>query len=114
MLGISHSLSCGPHTIQGTHPLSFVRPLVHQGQSPGSGSTLSGREGSSGACSSSVTGLLQPVVCGDEGLRVLETGHRPFVTEPEGSQDFLQDGDSPVGSSLCSEGRLDGVSGLEG
>ena len=56
--GISHSLSCGPHTIQGTHPLSFVLPLVHQGQSTGCGSAISCRGGSSGACSSSVSVVL--------------------------------------------------------
>ena len=69
-LGILHSLSCDPHSIQGTHPLS----LVHQGQSPGDGSALSGQEGSVRVCSSSLSGLLQPIICGDEGLRVLETG----------------------------------------
>ena len=88
-LGILHSFSCGPHTIQRTHPSPFVRPLIHQGQSPGRGSALSGREGSCGACSSSVSKLLQLIVCGDEGLRVLETGDRSFFTESEGSQDVL-------------------------
>ena len=106
-------LSCGPHTIQGTHPFSFVRPLVHQGQSHGCRSALCSREGSSGACSTSVSMLLQPFICGNEGLRVLETGDRSFLTESKGSQDTFQDGDSPVSSSLSSEGRLDGVSGLE-
>ena len=109
--GISHSLSCGPHTIQGTHPLSFVLPLVHQGQSTGCGSAISCRGGSSGACSSSVSVALQPFVCGDKGLRVLETGHQSFVTESEGAQDFLQDGDSPVGASLhhAEDHSVDGV-----
>ena len=61
-----------------------------------------------------VSEVLQPVVCGDEGLRILETSYRPLVTVSEGAQDFLQDGDSPVGSSLGSAGQLDGVSRLEG
>ena len=113
-LGILHSLSCGPHTTQEIHPLSFVQPLVHQGQSSGCRSALSCREGSSGVCSSSISRVLQLFVCGDEGLRVLETGHRSFVTESEGAQDFLQDRDSPVGASLGAAGRLDGVSRLEG
>ena len=113
-LGISHSLSCGPHTIQGTYPLPFIRLLVHQGQSPGCGSALSGREGSCGTCSSSVSRLLQPIVCGDEGLRVFETGDRSFRAESEGFQDIFHNGDSPVSSSLSPERRLDGVSGLEG
>ena len=43
----------------------------------------------------------------------MEAGHRPFVTEPEGSEDFFQDGDSPVGTSFGPGWRLDGVSRLE-
>ena len=74
-LGLQYSLSCGPHTVQGSHPLPFVRPLIHQGQSSVVGGALSCQEGSSGACSSSVSGVLQPIVCGDEGLRVL----RPVI-----------------------------------
>ena len=34
MLGISHSLLCGPLTIQGIHPLPFVQPLVLRGKAP--------------------------------------------------------------------------------
>ena len=44
----------------------------------------------------------------------METSHHPFATEPEGSEDFLQDGDSPVSASFGSDWRLDGVSRLEG
>ena len=44
----------------------------------------------------------------------MEAGDRPFVTEPEGVEDVLQDGDSPVGPVVGPSWRLDGVSGLEG
>ena len=44
----------------------------------------------------------------------MEADHRPFVTESEGSEDVLQDGDSPVCSSFGSKRGLDGVSRLEG
>ena len=44
----------------------------------------------------------------------METGDRPFVTELEGVEDVLQDGDSPVGPVVGPSWRLDGVSGLEG
>ena len=44
----------------------------------------------------------------------MEAGHRPLVTESEGSEDFFQDGDSPVCTSFGSERGLDGVSRLEG
>ena len=80
-LGLSDTLSCGPQAVKGTHPLSFVRPLIHQGQSPGARSALSGQEVSIGACSSSFSGILKPIVCGDEGFRFLEGGHRPFTSE---------------------------------
>ena len=114
MVGVSHSLPLGPHLIQGTHPLSFVQPHVHPGQSLEGGGSLVVRERSDRAGSSSFSGLLQLAVCGDEGLRVVEAGHRPLVTESEGSEDFFQDGDSPVCSSLGAERGLDGVSRLEG
>ena len=113
-MGISHSLLLGPHLIRGTHPLPLVQPHVHPGQSLGEGSSLFVGERSDRAGSSSFSGLLQPTVCGDEGLRVVETGHRPFATESEDSEDFLQDGGSPVSASFGSDWRLDGVSRLEG
>ena len=43
----------------------------------------------------------------------MEAGHRPLVTESEGSENFFQDGDSPVGSPFSLSWRLDGVSRLE-
>ena len=113
-VGISHSLPSGSHLIQGTHPFSGLLPQFHQGQGFGGGSLFSSGERSNRASSSSFSGLLQPSFCGDEGLRVVETGDRPFVAEPEGSKDVLQDGDSPVGHVVCPTWRLDGVSRLEG
>ena len=109
-VGISHSLLLGPHLIRGTHPLPFVQPHVHPGQSLGGGGSLVVGERSDSAGSSSFSGLLQPAVCGNEGLRVVEAGHRPIVTESEGSEDFFQDRDSPVCASLGAERGLDGVS----
>ena len=44
----------------------------------------------------------------------MEIGDQPFVTEPEGVEDVLQDGDSPVGPVVSLPWRLDGVSRLEG
>ena len=113
-VGISHSLPSGPHLIRGTHPLPCVQSLVHQRQGLGGGGSLFVGEGTNRAGSTPVSRLLQPAVCGDEGLGVVEAGHRPLVTETEGSEDFIQDGDSPVGSPFGSSQRLDGVSRLEG
>ena len=113
-VGISHSLPSGSHLIQGTHPLSGVQSRFHQGQGLGGGDLVSVGEGSHRVGSTPVSRLLQPTICGDEGLRVVEAGDRPLVTEPEGSEDFLQDGDSPVGSAFSPSWGLDGISGLEG
>ena len=113
-VGISHSLPSGSHLIHGTHPLSSLLPQLHQGQGFGGRSEFSSGERSTRASSSSLSRLLQPYVCGDEGLRVVETSDRPFVTKPEGVEDVLQDGDSPVGPVVRPPWRLDGVSGLEG
>ena len=113
-VGISHSLPSDFHLIQGTHPFSSLLPQLHQGQGFGGRSQLSSGERGCRASSPSLSRLLQPSFCGDEGLRVMEAGDRPFVTEPEGVEDVLQDGDSPVGPVVGPSWRLDGVSGLEG
>ena len=81
--------SVGPHLIRGTHSLPLVQPHVHPGQSLGGGSSLVVGERSNRAGSSSFSGLLQPAVYGDEGLRVVEAGHRPLVTESEGLEDYF-------------------------
>ena len=113
-VGISHSLPLDFRFIRGTHPLSFVQPHVHTGQSLGGGASLVVRERSDRAGSSSFSGLLQPAVCGDEVLRVVESGHRPLATGSESSEDFFQGGDFLVCSSLGVERGLDGVYRLEG
>ena len=126
-VGISHSLPSGPYFIQGTHPLSGLLSRFHQGQSLGGGSSFSVGEGGNRAGSRSFSRLLkvpgfspptscfaQPVVCADESLRVVEADDRPLATESEGSEDILQDGDSPVYASVSTAWRLDGVSRLEG
>ena len=113
-VGISRSLPSDTHLIQGTHPLSGVQSQFHQGQGLGLGGSFSVGEGSNRAGSPPISGVLQPVICSDEGLRVMEAGNRPLTTEPEDSEDFLQDGDTPVGSAFGTIWRLDGVSRLEG
>ena len=89
VVGISHSLPSGSHLIQGTHPFSSLLPQLHQGQGFGGRSQFSSGERSDRASSSSLSRLLQPSVCGDEGLRVVEIGDRSFVAEPEDIEDIL-------------------------
>ena len=85
-IGILHPLPLDFRFIRGTHPLSFVQPHVHTGLNLGRGGSLVVRERSDRAGSSSFSRLLQPAVCGDEGLRVVEASHRPLATESEGSK----------------------------
>ena len=109
-VGISDSLPSGSHFIQGTHPFSGLQYRFHRGQGAGVRSPVVTGQGSDRACSSSLSGLLQPVVCGAEGLRSVEAGHRPLATESEGPTDILQDGDSPAHTSVSTRWGLDGVS----
>ena len=103
-VGILHSLPLGPYFSQRTHPLSGLLSRFHQGQSLGGESLFSVGEGGNRAGSPSFSRLLQPVICGDESLRVVEAGNQPLATESEG----------PVCASVSIAWRLDGVSRLEG
>ena len=113
-VGISNSLSSGSHFIRGTHPFSSLLSRFDQGQSFGGRGPVVTGKGSNRTCSSSLSGFLQPVVRCDESLRSVEAGHRSLSPEPEDSADILQDGDSPIRTSVSAPWRLDGVSGLEG
>ena len=113
-VGIPDSLPLDSHLIQGSHPFTGLFPQFDQGQSSGGRGSGSAEQGCHRAGSTSISGLLQPVICGNESFRGVETGHRPFHSELEGSTDILQDGDTSIRSSLGPSGGLDGVSGLEG
>ena len=113
-VGVSHSLPSGSHFIQGTHPLPGLQSRFHPGQGTGGRNPGVAGQGSDRASSSSLSRLLQPVIRGDESLRSVEAGHRPLATESEGATDILQDGDSPVRTSVSTCWGLDGVSRLEG
>ena len=113
-VGISNSLPSGSRFIQGTHPFFDVLSQFDQGQSSGGRGPVFTGQGSNRACFSSLSGLLQPVVCSDESLRSVEAGHRSLSPESEGTADILQDGDSPIRASVRTPRGLDGVSGLEG
>ena len=75
--GIPDSLPLHPSSVFGSHPLSFLQPIVHQGSSSRTGSDLSSREGSSGVSSSSLSRVLQLIVHYNEDLRVVEASHQP-------------------------------------
>ena len=46
--------------------------------------------------------------CGDESLRVLAAGNRPFPIKSQGVKDAIQDGDYPVHSVISPQRGLDG------
>ena len=113
-VGISDSLPSDSYFIQGTHPFSVLRSLFHPGQSLGGRSSVFAGQGGSRAGSPSLSRLLQLVIRSDKSLRSVEAGHQPLTAESEGAEDILQDGDSPVSTSVGTIWRLDGVSRLEG
>ena len=114
VVGVLCSLHLGASTSCGAHPLSVLQPHFHQGQGLGEGSSVSCRESCGRACSFTFSGLLQPDICGDESLGVVETSDRFVNPQSESPQDSLQDGDSPVCASVCAGRRLDGLHRLEG
>ena len=80
---IQHSFPEGSHFIQRAHPFFGLLSQIHLGQSLSAGGGVSVPEGSHRAGSTSFTGLLQPVICSDEGLRVVATSDRSFSFEPQ-------------------------------
>ena len=103
-VGIPDSLPLGPHLIQGSHPFTGLCPQFDQGQSSGGRGSGSAEQGCHRAGSTSISGLLQPAIRSNESIRSVETGHRPFHSELEGSTDILQDGGTSIRSSLGSSG----------
>ena len=113
-MGVQSSLPLRASTSCGAHPFSVLQPHFHQGQGLGEGGSASCRERSGRACSFAFSRLLQPGICGDEGLGVMETSDRFVNPQSESPQDSLEDGDSSVCASVCAEQRLDGLHRLEG
>ena len=88
---------------------TLSREPIPPGQSLGAGSGVSAPEGSHRAGSTSFSRLLQPSVCGDEGLGVVASGNRPFSFESQGVEDTVQDGYYPVHSVVSPQRGLDGL-----
>ena len=106
---ISHSFPEGSHFIRGAHPFFGLLPQFHPGQSFGAGSGVAAPEGSYRVGSTSFSRLLQPSFCGDESLRVLAAGNRPFTIKSQSVKDTIQDGDYPVHSVVSLQRGLDGL-----
>ena len=106
---VSH---CSPSLRGSGHP-GFPLSLVHQGESSGGGDSGSSAQGCGGACTTS-SGVLQPHVRGDEGVRRVEVDYRPFHCEPLCGSLEVSYRDRSVGPPLGAEERLDGDSRSEG
>ena len=113
-VGLSDTLPFHSSTVLGAHPFSGLYPIVHPGQGHRTGCFFPVGEGGCQAGSPSLSGILQPLICSDESLVVVETHDRPFHPEPSYPQVSFQDGDSPVCAPLCEAWGLDGVLGSQG
>ena len=84
----------------------------HQGEGSG-GDSGSLSQGYGRACTT-FSRVLQPHVCGHQGVRRVETYHCSLHPEPVSGEDAVSYGDCPVGSLLGAEERLGGLYPLEG
>ena len=107
--GVSHTLPPASSSVCGTHPHAFVWPYFHQRGFSRGGHPGVDCQGCCGACSSSLSRLLQLPVCGLEDLGVVATGHRPVSPQSLRGRFALPHGDHPVCSSVCPTGGLDGL-----
>ena len=107
--GISHPFSQSPSAVPGSHPYTFLQPLVHQRGCARGGHPGFSYQGCSEACSTSISRLLQLSVCCVEDLRVVASGHRPLHPQSLRGCVALSDGDHLVCSPFGSSGRLDGL-----
>ena len=98
-----------PPSVCGPDPHAFVCPYFHQGDCSRGGHPGVDCQGCCGACSSSLSRLLQPPVCGLEDLGVVAAGHRPVPPQSLRGRFALLHGDHPVCSSVCPAGGLDGL-----
>ena len=107
--GASHTFPPASSSVCGTHPHAFVCPYFHQRGCTRGGHPGFDCQGCCGACSSSISWLLQPPVCGLEDLGVVASCHRPISPQSLRGRVALPHGDPPVCSSVCPTGRLDGL-----
>ena len=106
---VSHPFSQLPSAVPGSCSYAFLQPLLHQRGCARGGHPRLNCQGCGGACSTSISGLLQPSVCRMENLRVVASGHRLLPPQSLCGCVTLSDGDHPVCSPVGSSGRLDGL-----
>ena len=107
--GVSHPLPPASSSVYGTHPHAFVCPYFNQRGCSRGGHRGVDCQGCCGACSSSLSRLLQLPACGLEDLGVVASGHRPVPAQLLCGHFTLSHGDHPVCSHFSSTGGLDGL-----
>ena len=110
---VCRSVSYSSSLVAGTGHPSFVLSPVHQGESAGVRDSGSVAQRCNRA-SIPDSGVLQPHVHGDQGVRWVEAHYRPLHCEQLCGENPLPDGDHSVGFSVHSTERLDGFGGPEG
>ena len=106
---VPHPFPLSSSAVCGTHPYAFVQPLVHQRGCARGGHPGFNCQGCGGACSTSLSQLLQPSVCGLENLRVVASGHRSLNPQLLRGRVTLPDGDHSVCPAFHPSGQLDGL-----
>ena len=112
--GIPYPFPQPPSAVRGAHPYAILQPLVHQRGCAWRGHPGFNCQGCGGACSASLTRLLQPSVCGVENLGIVASGHRSLDPQSLRGRVTFPDGDHPACPAFRPSGRLDGLHRSQG
>ena len=105
-----------PHSssLQCSHSIAFLQPLLHQGGCARGGHLGLNCQGCCGTCCTPFSGLLQPSVRSVEDLGVVASSHRPLPSQSFCGRVPLSDGDHSVCAPVRAPGRLDGLHRSQG
>ena len=112
--GIPYPFPQPTSAIRCAQPYAILQPLVRQRGCAWGGHPGSDCQGCGGACSASLSRLLQPSVCGVENLGIVASGHRSLDPQSLHGHVTFPDGDHPVCPAVCPSGGLDGLHRSQG
>ena len=107
--GVPYPFPLSSSAVRGAHPYAFLQPFVHQRGCTWVGHPGFDCQGCGGACSTSLSQLLQPSVRGLENLGVVASGHRLLDPPSLHGCVTFSDGDHSVCTAFRPSGRLDGL-----
>ena len=105
--GLLSALPLHSSSLQCSHSIAFLQPLLHQGGCARGGHLGLNCQGCCGTCSTPFSGLLQPSVRSVEDLGVVASSHRPLPSQSFCGRVPLSDGDH----SVCAPVRAPGLTG---